>query len=262
MAVLTESSLRSPKYRDQLQEAVLKLPKGTILTPSAKSFLQERKITVEFIEVSSVEANDEESVLGIEEDETHVSRPPSFKYRLVSGGFLNKKPEHMTALHSNVLVFKDDSRIVLRGKLESLEAEMMEGQLRLAVYPSLVEDLTEMLDFVREMLHSETMDQALREIHILNMNESEIQEMVHQPEKYFGEAYFTPDYRMGEAIVVLNRIRTIIRETELSAYQVYKNEDGTTERSDLILALNRLSSVCWILMFKYKTGEYQKTKER
>lgn len=261
MAVLTESSLRSQQYRDKLQESVLKLPKGTILTPSAKSFLQEKKVTVEFVELSSEEPNEEETSVNDESSVSDLYNHDSFKYRLMHGGFIDEKPEYMTSLHSDLLVFKDHLRIVLRGKLDSLEAKMIEGQMKLVKYPALIDDLSELIGFVRQILRSEVMEEELGKIHLLNMNEHDIREMSHQPEKYFGEGYFTPDYRMGEGIVVLNSIRTFVRETELSAYQAFKKEDGSTERDDIILALNRLSSICLIMMFKYKTGDYNKVKE-
>lgn len=47
------------------------------------------------------------------------------KYRTLFGAALNEKPEHMTHLKGNVLVFKDHPRIAFRGWIDALEAEIL-----------------------------------------------------------------------------------------------------------------------------------------
>lgn len=262
MAVLTESMLRSQILKDKLQGPVLKLPQGTVLTPSAKSYLQEKKITIEFAgSKESVSEEKYERPWNFPEKKQKQAESP-LKYRLIQGGFIDEKPEHLTSLHTNLLVYKDHKRIIFRGKLDSLEAKIIDAQLKVSESGliSLAEDLQEMLEFVRTILRAEVLGEELTAFRLLNMEEKEIREKSHHPEKYFGSGHFYPDYRMGEGIVLLNGIRTITRETELAAYQAFKQEDGSSERDDIILALNRLSSLCWVMMFKYKTGDYKKDK--
>ena len=55
----------------------------------------------------------------------------------------------------------------------------------------------------------------------------------------------------------LNKLRTLTRESELVAYRAFKDEYGQATREDLIRALNRLSSLFWIMMFKYLTDQYK-----
>ncbi|GAB3796402.1 cobalamin adenosyltransferase [Virgibacillus kimchii] len=259
MAVLTESILRSRFLNEQLNEPVLQLPKGTILTPSAKSYLQEKRITFTFAERN--EAAEEEKV-DTNEDHQPKSNNSPMKYRVVQGGYLDEKPEHMTALHSNLLVYKDHPRIIFRGKLDSLEAKMIEAQWKIVEnnHFSLAEDLSEALTFVRNILRAEVLEEELDEFRLLGMNEMEIRDMSHHPEKYFGCGHFTSDFKMGVGIVALNAVRTAVRETELAAYQAFKKKDGSTERDDIILALNRLSSLCYVMMVKYRTGHYKAEK--
>ncbi|GAA0687153.1 MULTISPECIES: hypothetical protein [Clostridium] len=45
--------------------------------------------------------------------------------------------------------------------------------------------------------------------------------------------------------------------TEISAYEAFKEKYGGIEREDIITALNRLSSLFNIMIFKYKTGKYK-----
>ena len=45
--------------------------------------------------------------------------------------------------------------------------------------------------------------------------------------------------------------------TEISAYEAFKEKYGGIEREDIISALNRLSSLFNIMIFKYKTGKYK-----
>ncbi|MFA1819922.1 cobalamin adenosyltransferase [Virgibacillus oceani] len=259
MAVLTESILRSRFLNEQLNGPVLQLPKGTILTPSAKSYLQEKRIDVEFIENNKKAENQTVEVINYDQLQASTT---AMKYRVVQGGYLDEKPEHMTALHSNQLVYKDHQRIIFRGKLDSLEAKIIEAQWTISKssHDSLVDDLSEVLTFVRHILRAEVLEKELGEFRLLNMDEKEVRDMSHHPEKYFNDGHFTPDFQMGAGIVVLNAIRTAVRETELTAYQTFKKEDGSTERDDIILALNRLSSLCYCLMLKYRAGQYTTEK--
>ena len=50
-------------------------------------------------------------------------------FPLLTGGFLTEKPEHMTHLNGDFLVVKDHPRIIFRGKLDTLESELILCQL-------------------------------------------------------------------------------------------------------------------------------------
>lgn len=90
------------------------------------------------------------------------------------------------------------------------------------------------------------------------MDEKELRERSHNPKKYYQMTHFMPDYTMGNAVIRLNKIRTMVRETELAAFLAFKEADYSIKRPDIIQALNRLSSLFWILMFRVRTNEYKK----
>ena len=47
---------------------------------------------------------------------------------------------------------------------------------------------------------------------------------------------------------------------ELAAYAAFRDGDGNVTRGDMILGLNRLSSLMWIFMIKLKAGAYEHTQ--
>lgn len=262
MAVLTESALRRQFIANKYKESVINLPNGTILTPAAKSFLQDRKITVEFFEEVDMKVTSKKQQK-TEQVPTKAIDTSKIKYQVVNGGFMENKPEYMTTLSSNLLVPKNHRRIILRGRLDSLQAKIMEVQFQLADRKSLqlAEDLQEVLTFVMKLLELEVTGKALGDFKLLDMGEKEIQTIGFRPEDFFSVKLPLPDYEMGIEIVLLNVLRTEIREVEIVAYEAFEKEDGTLERTDLLLALNRLSSLCHVMMYKVKAGEYAQEKE-
>ena len=53
-----------------------------------------------------------------------------------------------------------------------------------------------------------------------------------------------------------------MRQTELLACHAFSAADGSLARPDLVKALNRLSSLCWILMIREKKNAQGKTASR
>ncbi|MCR8843516.1 cobalamin adenosyltransferase [Paenibacillus sp. SC116] len=287
MAVITESELRKHFRNQNLKEvAVYEVVKGTILTPSAKSFLTDHQIELRFIQPGLASAPEAESLrttssMSEASESANTSAASSApnrevklqitrnldtepqtamkkRFRTLYGGFLETKPEHMTHLYGNMLVFKDHPRIVFRGKLDSLETKLLEAQISCHKLnmAKLVEDLEEVLQFVRRIVRCEVLSEPIEEFHLLGMTPIELREQSHFPKKHFGLEHFQPSFDMGEAVVVINALRTMTRETELLAYQAFKKEHGEADREDIILSLNRLSSLFWIIMFRIRVGQY------
>ncbi|MGD8189840.1 cobalamin adenosyltransferase [Brevibacillus ginsengisoli] len=256
MSVITESEVRK-RLRDNKMD-VFEVPKGSIVTPSAKGFLLDQKIEIKYVDTVDTSSTKEpvktDKVVKVEP----IPEQP-LKFQTVYGGMLAEKPEHMTHLYGNMLVFKDHKRIILRGRLDSLESNILDAQImaqRLAM-PKLIEDLEEILSFVRNLVRCEVLNEQVGEFFLQGMSAPDLRERSHHPKKYFGIEHFFPHYDMGEAVVVLNRLRTLTRETELVAYQAFREEFGAVDREDIIRALNRLSSLFWIMMFKVRTGLYK-----
>jgi ethanolamine utilization cobalamin adenosyltransferase len=56
---------------------------------------------------------------------------------------------------------------------------------------------------------------------------------------------------MGALAVGLNELRTLVRACELAAARAFEDENGNPSREDIITALNRLSSLFYVLIYKY-----------
>jgi ethanolamine utilization cobalamin adenosyltransferase len=113
-----------------------------------------------------------------------------------------------------------------------------------------------MLDFVRGLIPCDVLGKPLGELTLCGLDAAQLREQSHHPEQYFGQPHFMPSAQDSQTLLLLNRVRTVVRQTELAAYAAFRDENGAVTRNDLILALNRLSSLCWIQMCKLKAGRY------
>jgi ethanolamine utilization cobalamin adenosyltransferase len=172
-----------------------------------------------------------------------------------NGEKLDEKPETLTHLRGNQLIEKDAPLIVFRGKVDTLtamilEAQILGGEMENAAF---IRDLQEILVFVRSLLSAEYQGTPLGTFRVLGLSSGELRERSHHPEKYFGCKHLLMDYTMGALSLRLNLLRTAARETELAAVSAFKDEScpGKSLRPDIVEALNRLSSIFYVLMFAY-----------
>ncbi len=252
MSLITETILRDMLKNDNTK--VITLYPGDIITPSARQFIKDRRIELLTLD-KPVKENFYQAFEKIQND---------FEPKFVSsydGGFYSEKPEHMTHLKGNKLVFKDDARIIFRGRIDSLESLIMEIQLQLLKSPftSLVKELDELLDIVRHVLRAEVVDEPITIKSLLGLSDQELREHSHHPKKHFGIEHFVPDVSMGVEVVLLNKLRTEIREVELIAIKTFHKE-FSMEREDIIKVLNRLSSATYVLMCRIRGNYYAKER--
>ena len=182
------------------------------------------------------------------------------KYSTVFGGVLTNKPEHMTHLRGNTLVFKDHPVIKYRGALDYLESKIICTQVIADKkgYKSLVNDLEEIVGLVRTLIRVQITGEELGDYKIIGLTAAEMREHSHHSTKYYGVSHFLPSYKQGEIVAKLNALRTLARKTELVAYDAFKDENKNVSRNDIIEALNRMSSVFWIMMCKFIKGLYKR----
>ena len=154
------------------------------------------------------------------------------------------KPEHRTHLNAKELVDKTHPRIAFRGKIDKLEAEILLCQKE-AGAP--VAALQEMLDFVRNLIRADVLGEEVKEFRLCGMDEAQLRERSHNPQKYYGTGHILPSCADSMVLLRLNHLRTSVRETELQSYHAFP------DRTDIHTALNRLSSLCWILCLQEKT---------
>jgi ethanolamine utilization cobalamin adenosyltransferase len=150
--------------------------------------------------------------------------------------------------------------IAFRGKLDKLCALILEAQA-LGVEKGnrgFVNELQEILGFARSLLPAEYNSTPLGEFKLLGFSSGELRERSHNPEKYFGRKHLLMHHSMGVLCLRLNLLRTVTRETELAAVATLKCSEDTRNpedtrhcRENMVEALNRLSSLFYILIYKY-----------
>ena len=173
------------------------------------------------------------------------------RYAALGGGFFTEKPEHMTHLNGDFLVSKSHPRIRFRGKLDSFQAELL---LSLSHCPDSYEALVEILNFSRGLLRDEVLEKPIDQKILCGMSPEEIRHVSHFPQETYGIPHFMPSAAEDEEVLQLNRLRCAARETELLAVEAFSDRDGNITRPDLLKALNRMSSMLYILMIKRKAG--------
>ena len=174
------------------------------------------------------------------------------EYTLLSGGTLAEKPEHMTHLAGNILVPKDHPRIRFRGKLDTLEGEL----LLLALEPGAPrEALGEILALARRILRCEVLEEPLEEGKLCGLTQEEIHHRSHFPQETCGQPHFMSEPADGAVVLGLNRVRCVAREAELAAVTAFQDREGKPTRPDILRAMNRMSSMLYLLMIRQKAKE-------
>lgn len=220
-----EQAVRA-NIRNRDGKRVYYLGKGDQLTSTARDFLRRERIEI----LSGSQARPE-------------------RYRLLSGGYAEEKPEHMTHLNGEVLVPKTHPRIRFRGKMDTLEAELILCQL----VPGAPEGaLGEILDLSRKILRCDVLEEPLRQDTLCGLTQEEQRGRSHMPQDYYGQPHFMPQASDGSVIAGLNRARCFAREAELTAVEAFSNREGNLIREDIPKALNRMSSMLYLLMIQEK----------
>ena len=130
----TERQVRD-NIRNREGRRVFFLGKGDALTPGARDFLNRERIEIRSGEEAKIE-----------------------EYKLLNGGFIREKPEHMTHLNGDILVSKTHPRIAFRGAMDMLEAELLLCQLDVE---QVRRELGEILALARSVLRCEVMEEPL-----------------------------------------------------------------------------------------------------
>ena len=220
-----EQAVRA-NIRNRDGKRVYYLGKGDQLTSTARDFLRRERIEI----LPGSQARPE-------------------RYRLLSGGYAEEKPEHMTHLNGEVLVLKTHPRIRFRGKMDTLEAELILCQL----VPGAPEGaLGEILDLSRKILRCDVLEEHLWQDTLCGLTQEEQRGRSHMPQDYYGQPHFMPQASDGSVIAGLNRARCFAREAELAAVEAFSNRDGNLIREDIPKALNRMSSMLYLLMIQEK----------
>ncbi len=208
--------------RNRDGKRVYYLAKGDQLTSDARDYLTRERIEI----LPAAEARPE-------------------RYKLLSGGYMETKPEHMTHLNAEVLVEKTHPRIAFRGAVDSLEAEL------LLCCPAATGDiraqLEEALNYTRTLLRNEVLDEPVTAEALGGMDEKALRERSHRPQDFYGQPHFMPMPDDGTLLLQVNRARCLARNAELKAVAAFP-----AGREDLLRAFNRLSSFLYLIMIQLK----------
>ena len=220
-----EEAVRA-NIRNREGKRIFYLGKNDQLTSTARDFLQRERIEI----LSAEQAKPE-------------------RYQLLSGGYCQEKPEHMTHLNGNVLVRKDHPRIQFRGKLDTLEAELILTQLS---DRELTSPVGEILALARQIMRCDVLEEPLLWEKLCGLTEAEQRKRSHFPQEYYGQPHFMPEATHGPVVARLNRARCAAREAELAAVEAFCDREGNPTRPDILKAMNRMSSMLYILMVQQK----------
>ena len=221
-----ETAVRA-NIRNREGKRVFYLGKGDQLTSGARDWLRRERIEI----LPSEQAKPQ-------------------RYKLLTGGFLVEKPEHMTHLNGDLLVPKNHPRILFRGKMDTLEAELILCQL---ADPALAAPVGEILTLARQLIRWDVLEEPVQETTLCGLTQEQQRKRSHFPQEYYGQPHFMPEATDGPVIARLNRARCAAREAELAAVTAFQDREGHPTRPDILKALNRMSSMLYILMIQWKS---------
>ena len=221
----TEQQVKA-NIRNREGKRVFFLGKGDQLTPGARDWLSRERIEVRSADTARIDT-----------------------YKLLGGGYLTEKPEHMTHLYGDVLVSKLHPRIAFRGAIDALEAELLLCQLEAQ---AVRKELGEILELARLLIRCDVMEEPVPGDTLCGLTEKEIREHSHRPQDFYGKPHFMPAVSDGPEILHLNRCRCVARNAELAAVRAFVDGEGNVAREDILRAMNRISSMLYILMIRLK----------
>ncbi len=236
--MLYTRQMAADNIRNRDKKRVFYLGKGDALTSEARDYLAAQRIEI-----------------------LPAEQARQSQLKLLSGGYVTEKPEHLTHLNGDCLVPKTHPRIAFRGQMDMLEASLLQvGK----AHPRLQKELGEILALARQIIKCDVLEQALEAASICGFTEEQLRHRSHFPQKYYGIPHFMPEFSDSGEVLALNRVRTQARQAELAAVCAFADREGNPTRADILQALNRISSMLYILMIRekaaYGTTDRQDTK--
>ena len=142
---------------------------------------------------------------------------------------------------------KSGDRFILRGKLDSLNAQIVFLQT-LSENSEYIYDLEEIRQIVRELQACEAGGKIFDgEFSLWGMSADELHSLSHNPDG----GHILPHVDMKREAAGLNLLRTSVREAELASCRAF-----TEDSLRISHTLNRLSSAVYVLTFKYLPENY------
>lgn len=256
MPILTESQLRE-RVRQPQDGMKLRLPRGTIFSPSAMDFIKQWHIEVSYEdsgasfsgEGTAAERAAAERAEWDKESVFPVNLKGELPHCITCGTPLAKKPEHMTQLNAEIFAPKINDRIRLRGKLDTLQAlclligSVARGQDALST-ALMLETLAA---YCREMMSAEYNERLVQPLTIGGLDEAELRKATHDPQEALGIPHLTPNTQDSMLLLWLNYLRCQVREAEIVAIDCFGGDSYGKDIYGLVQAMNRFSSAVYYL---------------
>ena len=245
--IITEADLRSHPLPAGTRR--FEVEEGVFVTESARAYLDKRDIELVVRPGGKICGGMSRTPLRDRGNRTYVDAATGL-------GLGREKPEEMTHLRGNLLVPKTHPRIAFRGRLDSLEAALLEAQAlaHRENAPAVRDRLGEVLEHVRLVLGAEVKDEPLPETPLLGLDQAGLRRVSHNPKGELGIDHPIPSWEMGGLALRINTLRTQVRETELAAAAAF-SAPGESPRPDIIRELNRLSSAVYIIFCQLIAGQ-------
>jgi ethanolamine utilization protein EutL len=183
---------------------------------------------------------------------------------LDTGERYGDKPDHLTHLVDDAsLVPKTHPRIVARGKLDLLQAALLDAQVAADAdgARALVGELGELLELARTLVGAEVTGREIPPPVLFGMASDELRDATHHTMERYGVPFMYPDVRQGPVVAKLSLARAVAREAEVAAITAFPPARGAVTappaRADLAHALNRISSALYLCACRYVAGLYE-----
>jgi len=254
--IVTESDLRANWAKEKI--TVLRIPPGSVITPPAREFISNKGIRVEIegegvVDFTGLTYN---TAIHSKKDAAE-SKPARRDVETADRADVHTspvkkavKPEYMTHLSGKKLVTKSDPVIRLRGELDSFISQLVETQLWFIGRgcTGMAEKLEEVVVFCRSLMQAEVLEKEFEFPLMFGFDKEQLREVSHNPMKYFGVKHSFVSRKHGMSVAKLHVLRAKSREVELAAVNAFATADGKCGREDIVAALNRLSSIMYILV--------------
>lgn len=263
--IVTEYELRANWHKTK--EQVITLPKGSVITPSARDFIRSKGIDVQ-IEGNGIRDINKTTFSSSHQSEinetVYKAKPKVASETRENQREAGLKPEHMTHLHPKALVTKTHPVIAYRGQLDLFQCQLVETQVVFEQLgeKGLIQNLEDITTFARDLMVHEVKETPFQWEHLIGLTPEELREKSHHPKKYFGVEHSPLSYTHGMVVAKLQHLRAKAREVELYANRAFTNECGECTRTDLIQALNRLSSAFYILACEVRARKSEAPTEK
>lgn len=266
---VTEAELRDQLRRPRFGAEVA-IPAGARLTPSAADFVNQwRLVRVEPHQPATPPRA--ESDPGSQEgrfpetpdhDWDKASEfPVDFEGErprcVTCGTSVVHKASQLTQLNAHHYALKSHPRIKLRGRVDSLHAlTLMAGRVaRRLGEEQTAEGLATLAAYCRELTSAEYHERPVAELLLKRWTVEQIHDVTHDPREALGIEHLTIDDTDTELQHWLNMARTMSREIEITAMEVFPSPHHPYGAS-ICHSLNRLSSAYYFLQLRLKAGKH------